>query len=115
MLAKKYKLKRNNDFKRILRQGQPYQENFIKLKILKNDLEITRFGFVIGLKISKKATQRNKIRRQLEGTVQGNLDKINSGFDVVILVSPAIKEKNYQEIEQILIRLFKKDKLLWKF
>jgi len=115
MLPKKYKLKRNNDFKKIFEQGRHYQQDFIRLKILKNNLEISRFCLMVGLKVSKKATQRNKIRRQLEEAVRLNLNKINSGFDAVILVNPEIIEKNYQEIEKTLIDLFKKTKLLWNY
>jgi len=115
MLSKKHKLKRNNDFKKVLKQGRDYQQDFIRLKVLKNNLEISRFGFMAGLKISKKATQRNKIRRQLEEVVRLNLNKIDPGFDLVILVSPEIIEKNYQAIEKTLLGLFKKAKLLWNY
>ncbi len=115
MLPKKYKLKRNNDFKKVFERGRHYQQDFIRIKILKNNLAISRFGFLVGLKVSKKATKRNKIRRQLEETVRLNLNKINSGFDTIISVSPEIIEKNYQEIEKTLIDLFKKIKLLWNY
>lgn len=113
MLPRKYKLKKENDFKKVFKQGKYYQEDFIKIKISENNLKITRFGLLIGLKISKKAVQRNKIKRQIEEIIRLNIEKINSGFDIVILVNQEIIEKNYQEIERKLINLFKKIKLLW--
>lgn len=112
MLPRKYKLKKNNDFKEVFENGKYYQQEFIKLKILKNDLEINRFGLIIGLKISKKAVQRNKIKRQIEEIIRLKLNQIKSGFNIVILVNPEIIEKDYQEIEKTLINLFKKAKIL---
>ena len=112
MLPRKYKLKKDNDFKKVFKNGKYYQQEFIKLKILKNDLTINRFGFVVGLKISKKAVQRNKIKRQLEEIIRLKLNQIKSGFDIIILINPEIIEKNYQEIEKILINLLKKAKIL---
>lgn len=115
MLPRKYKLKKENNFKKVFKQGKYYQEDFIKIRTLKNDLKINRFGFIVGLKISKKSTQRNKIKRRLEEVIRLKLDQIKSGFDIVILVNQEITEKGYQEIEKTLINLFKKAKLLWNY
>jgi len=112
MLPRKYKLKKDNDFKKIFNKGRYYQKDFIKIKLLENDLEINRFGLVIGLKISKKAVQRNKIKRQLEEIIQSELEQIRKGIDIIILVQPEIIEKEYQEIKEVLIRLFKKSKII---
>lgn len=114
MLPKKNKLKRDRDFKRIFEQGKYYEQDFIKLRVLKNDLKISRFGFIVGLKISKKATARNKIRRHLEEVVRLNLNKIKLGFDIIILANPAIIEKDYQTTEKTLIILFKKTGVIHK-
>ena len=112
MLSRKYKLKKDNDFKKVFNKGKYYQKDFIKIKFLKNDLEINRFGLVIGLKISKKAVQRNKIKRQLEEVIQSELEQMKKGIDIVILVQPEIIEKEYQEIKEVLIELFKKSKII---
>ena len=112
MLPRKYKLKKDNDFKKIFKQGRYYQKDFIKLRFLKNNLEISRFALVVGLKISKKASQRNKTKRQLEEIIHLKLNQIKSGFDIVVLVEPEIVEKKYQEIENILIESLKESQLI---
>jgi len=112
MLPREYKLKRDNDFKKIFKQGRYSRSGFIGIKFLKNDLKFNRFAFVIGLKISKKAVLRNKIRRQLEEIVRLSFDQMEIGFDVVILVEKEIINKNYQEIKKEIINLFKKIKLI---
>lgn len=110
MLPRKYKLKRDNDFKKVFKEGRYQQRDFIKIIFLKNNLKVSRFAFMVGLKISKKANQRNKIRRRLEEIVQKRINQIKPGFDLVVMVSPAILEKNYQEIEEVLVGLLERFK-----
>lgn len=114
MLPRKYKLKKDNDFKKVFKGGQYFQKDFIKIRLLKNNLKISRFAFIVGLKISKKAPQRNKIRRQLEELIHLKLNQIKQGFDMVIMVNPEIIEKNYQEIEKTLFFLLNKANIFLK-
>ena len=111
MLPRKYKLKRDKDFQRIFRQGRYFQKDFVKLRFLRNDLKISRFAFVVGLKISKKAVIRNKTRRQMEEIIRLEFSQIKTGFDVVVLVEKEILNKEYQKIERSLIDLLKQAKL----
>jgi len=112
MLPKEYKLKKDNDFKKVFKNGRYKQGDIIKIKFFKNNLTISRFAFLVGLKISKKATKRNNIRRILEESVRLKFKQIKSGFDIVVIVSPDILNKKYQEIEKDLINLFQKSNLL---
>jgi ribonuclease P protein component len=112
MLARKYKLKKDNDFKRVFKEGKYYKKGFIKIRFLENDLKISRFGFIIGLKISKRATQRNKIKRQLEEIIRCQLKQIKSGFDIVFLPQIEILNKNQKEIRENLNDLLKEVELI---
>ena len=113
MLSRKYKLKRDNDFKKVFRQGRYYQKDYIKLKVLANNLSISRFAFIVGLKISKKAVERNRVRRQLEEITRYKLDDIKTGFDIVVMPSSEIIGKDYKKIEKTLISLFQESKTVW--
>lgn len=108
MLPKKYKLKKDKDFRRIFEKGRSYYRDFLGLKRLRNDLGLSRFAFLVGLKISKKAVIRNKIRRQLEETVRLNLAQIKTGYDMIFMVKPEIIDKKYEQIKETLIKLLKK-------
>lgn len=108
MLSKGYKLKKESDFKRVFSEGEYYRFGLVSLKILKNNLQKNRFACAVGLKVSKKATQRNKIKRKIEEIIRINLGGIKQGFDIVVMVNPEIIEKNYDEIKEELISLFKK-------
>ncbi len=112
MLSKINKLKKDNDFKNVFEKGKYSQKEFIKIKFSKNDLGISRFGFMIGLKISKKAVERNKIKRWLQEIIRLNLKEIKTGFDIIIMANPEILGKKHNQVEDNLINLLKESKLI---
>lgn len=111
MLAKRNRLKKQKDFERVFKKGRGTKEDFLYLKVVKNELESSRFGFVVSKKFSKKAVLRNKIRRRLAELVRIKLPKIKKGIDVVIVVMPEFKIKDFWEVEEIVDKLFEKAKI----
>lgn len=61
-----------------------------------------------GVRDSKKATERNRIKRRIREVIGSELGKLKTGFDVIIISLPAIKDAGYQEIEKSIIKHFKK-------
>lgn len=112
MLAKKHRLTKEKDFKRVFEEGKSFVDQFIVLKIAKNNLDISRFGFIISLKIAKKSTTRHKIRRRLSEIIRLKLEKIEPGFDIIILAKPEIINQSYSQIDMVLTKALKKAKLL---
>ena len=112
MLPSAHRLKKKNDFKRAFEQGKGLKEEFLFLKLIKNNLKVTRFGFVVGIKVSKKATVRNKIKRKLREAAKHKLAKMKKGFDVVLVAGKGVENKNSKEVEIIVSRLFKKAKII---
>ncbi|MFW6130438.1 MAG: ribonuclease P protein component [Atribacterota bacterium] len=110
MLPRKNRLKKNNDFRSVFKNGNTVNGELFFLKLKRNNLGINRFGFVIGTQISKKATVRNKIKRRLTEAIKQNLDKVKSGFDIIIIAKPKVIDKNYSEIKQRIDNLFKQIK-----
>ena len=112
MLKKINRLNKEVDFKKNLKKGKYFSSKIITLVITKNSINLSRFGIVVGLKISKKAVIRNKIRRWLSEIVRLNLNKIKTGNDIVILTRPDIVKCQNQEIKKDLISLLNKSKLI---
>ena len=59
-----------------------------------------KFGIVVSKKISKKAVERNRIRRKIYREVGEILPKINKELRVVFLVKKAILEASDEEIKR---------------
>lgn len=116
MLAKQSRLTKEKDFKIIFKRGKSSYAKIFGIKVLANGLNVNRYGIVISASVSKKAVERNKLRRQLSAIIKEFDEKIIHGFDLVIMVVPAALNQKYEfiksELKKILftLNLFKSGK-----
>lgn len=110
MLPKENRLKKKKDIERVFKKGMSFKEDFLILKMVKNNLKKSRFAFIVSQKVSKKATLRNKIKRRLRELVRLKLKKIKGGLDFIFLTTPGIKEKDFWELDKTINKLFQKTK-----
>lgn len=112
MLAKKYCLKRKKDFQEATQKGKKIEGDFLVLKFLRNSLDVTRIGFVVSQKVSKKASSRNKIKRRLRETIKINLPNLKPGYDLIFFTKKGIIEKDFWEIKKVVEQILKEAKLM---
>lgn len=112
MLATRNRLKKKKDFEKVFKEGKGFKEDFLYFKIKKNNLKSSRFGFVVSKKFSKKAVDRNKVKRRLRELIRIKMPKIKKGTDGVIIVMPGLKTTDLHELEGIINRLFQKAKMI---
>lgn len=105
-------LSKKKDFEKVAKQGRSFFTHELGFKILKNNLDYNRYGIVINLKVDKRATVRNKIRRRIREIIRLNDKNFKQGFDIMILTRESVKDLKYKEIEEKLLGLFKKAKLI---
>lgn len=91
MLAKKFRLTEQKDFKRIQEEGKVYQSSSFGVATLeKSDEDVSRFGFIVSTKIAKDAVDRNRFKRAMSEAVRMCSVDIKNGFDVVFLAKTSI-------------------------
>lgn len=114
MLPTKNRLRKKIDIEKVFKNGKSYREKFLILKIIKNNLTESRFGFSISQKISKKAVVRNKIKRLLNAVLQEIIkkEKINKTIDCLLIVIPGWEIKKIEEIKGVIKKIFLKAKIL---
>lgn len=101
MLPSENRLKKWGEYQKVKEKGLFIRRVFFGAFVLKNiKRNPSRFGFVVSTKISGKATERNRIRRQLKEAFRFFLSQINEGLDVVILVKKSILNKSFDEIKR---------------
>ncbi len=110
-MKRHYRLRRNSDFQRVRRIGKFYASPVMVLAFLRNELDHSRFGFVVSKRLGK-AVQRNKIKRRMREATRLRISKIKPGFDLVFVAREPIRQTNYAEIEQTLEYLLRKADLL---
>lgn len=112
MLSIINRLKKEKDFAVVFKGGKRINGDRLFLQIFPNGLKVSRFGFVVGKTISKKATLRNLLKRRLRALVQKCLSSLSSGYDVVMVTRPGLEKKNIVDLEKILIEVFRKSGIL---
>jgi ribonuclease P protein component len=87
MLPREHRLVGEKNFERLKKIGRLYKGKFLGLVVYKRgDFRETKTGFTVSLKVSKKATIRNKIKRQLRDIVFSLIKKIDKGWDLLFLI-----------------------------
>lgn len=118
MLAKENRISRQKDFDLFfgakLKQlkGQNCSSANLILKIIPAQTEKSRVGFVVSNKIDKRATVRNKIKRQLREIVKKEIKNFKTKIDLLLIVKAGIKNKDFSELEKEVLNLFKKARLI---
>ena len=126
MIAKKFRLPRQRFSER---PASRIGSDYFLVKIFKNDLSHNRFGVVISTKADKRSSRRNFWRRTIlnyarqliesedssefiepEGSSEPERPErqISFGKDLLIIVSPRIRELSKSGVEQELGKMFKR-------
>jgi ribonuclease P protein component len=112
MLPALNRLKKTKEIERVFKEGRGLKEDGLLLKVAKNSLGVSRFAFVAGQKASKKAVERNRIKRRLRELIRADISAIKPGFDIVLTALEGSVAKNFQSLERTLVRLLKKTGLI---
>jgi ribonuclease P protein component len=117
-LPQAYRLRRRADFSRVYKSGLRRTSPHLILRALrlpakKSDpaqaieAQPTLIGVSIGLKVSKRAVVRNRIKRQIRAALQQMLPEVADGWHLVVVVKPSAVECDYkqflQELKQLLV------------
>jgi len=108
MLSKQNRLKKKKDFENVSESKQQISGRFLILKFTKNGLDTTRAGFVVSKKISKRAIDRNRIKRRMRSVCKTEIVKLKKGIDVVFFAKKNIINTEFidihRDIKQLLTR-----------
>lgn len=91
-----------------LKDSRNISTPLFNVKASVNNLDISRFGFVISKKIDKKAVGRNMLKRKLSSCIEEIFDRIETGKDFVLYPNMsavnAPREKILEEIIKVLVK-----------
>jgi len=108
MLPKINRLKSDKDFRRVFMGGRTLENRFIRIKFLKNQKNVTRFGFIISTKVLKKANVRNSLKRRLRAMCRSLVKDLKPGFDIVIWPKASSAALNHSDLTDCLADLIVK-------
>jgi len=107
VLKRENRIRSKKKFAEIRNEGRVLYSPLFGFLTCRKDDDLKKFGFIVSKKISKKAVDRNRIRRVLSEIVRNNLEKFENGTRVVFLTKQEILGKKYEEVETEVIKFIK--------
>lgn len=114
MLPAINRITKDKEYEEVFKFGRSSFNAIMGIKALAKEMKVNKYGIIVSTKVSKKATERNKIKRQIREIIQSYLSEIKQGYEVVVITLPNIKEKKYEEIRYSLCKHLTKLGLLKK-
>ena len=102
------RLRRRNDFAAVYRNGRTQSNQLLVLRVLPNDRETTRFGFVVGKTVGG-AIVRNRVKRRLREAARSL--PITPGYDVVIGARKPAAEATFGALRAALTTLAERSRI----
>ncbi|WP_128895603.1 ribonuclease P protein component [Longirhabdus pacifica] len=113
-MEKKYRLAKNEQFKRIYRNGQSMANHqFVVYSKPSKGTEHFRVGVVVSKKIGN-AVVRNRMRRVMKEILRHHKHDIISNVDIIVLARKATLNMNYKQLESSMKHVLRKAGLISK-
>lgn len=112
MFAQKNRLTKKKDIDSVFKSGRYSFAKDLGIKYLKNNLDHPRFAVIVSNQVSKKATERNQIKRRLREIVRLARPQLPQNLDLIVLTRPSVKQLDYAEMQNQLSFCFKKARLI---
>lgn len=111
MLKRPYRLRRKQDFQRVRQEGRSWFHPLVILGAAPNDLPYTRIGVTASRRVGK-AVRRNRAKRLLREAARRRYDRIQPGWDLVLIARPTIVGRTFHQVDQALEQLLHQAGLL---
>lgn len=95
MLPKQRRLS-GREVKSIIKKGEVYNSKNIFVRFVRSSGAFSKFSVVVSKKISNKATDRNKIRRQIYDILR-DFDLVNEQINAVLFVQQKTEFEEYKK------------------
>ncbi len=110
MLKRKHRLAKTKDVKQTFARGRGFFYPYFTLKYAKSGILLPRFTVVVSTKVSKKAVERNRIKRVIREYIRTHLSGFVSG-NYAIIVKPIASKLENKDIVKSLEVLTKEPKI----
>jgi len=111
-LKRALRLRKSKDFQRVRQQGRNTASRLLILTFASNDLATLRIGFVVCKRVSKRAVERNYVKRLLSEAIRPMLADIPAGWDLVISAKAPVIGVKLPDIVDDLRILLRRARLL---
>jgi ribonuclease P protein component len=111
-LNRALRLRKSSEFQRVRQQGRSSTSRLLILTCVPNDLARLRIGFVVSKRISKRAVERNHLKRLLGEAIRPSLPELPTGWDLVLSARNAANTASLAELEKDIVTVLHRARLL---
>jgi ribonuclease P protein component len=111
MLKKQNRLAKTKDIKATIKSGRVFLNPNLNLKFLIKPNQPPRFTVVVGTKVFKNATQRNRMKRVFREEIRKNISQTVSG-DYMVFIKPIAAKKPEKEVLESFKKLLRQERFL---
>lgn len=107
MLPRAERLCQRKDFLWLQQQGRSFRAHLLRLVVAPVSPDRRLAGFIVSKRISKKATERNRIKRRLRAAYRCFYPQVRRGVSLLFIAQAPIRMASYREIMQQMEYLLK--------
>jgi ribonuclease P protein component len=111
-LKRALRLRKSKDFQRVKQQGRTRTSRLLVITFAPNDLATLRVGFVVSQRVSKRAVERNYVKRLLSEAIRPILVTLPTGWDLVISAKTSIIGVKLLDLAEDLRMVLRRARLL---
>ncbi len=104
------RLRKGREFDTAYSKGTVVSGPLLVVRVLPNGLELTRWGFAVGKRLAKRATDRNRLRRRLRELARTL--PVRPGYDVIVTARNGSLEATSPRLELAMSTVLAKAGLL---
>lgn len=97
-------LRKNKDFQNVYRYGKSLANKYLVMYVISNGLDKNRIGISVSKKVGNSVV-RHRLTRLIRESYRLNDQRLNNGYDIVIIARATSKGKNYSEISSAYMHL----------
>ena len=94
-MNKERRLRSSGEFAAVRRDGRSRADGLLVLVSRANNLDVTRFGFIVSKRVGN-AVVRNRVRRRLKEAAR--LSQVECGWDLVFIARQVASSADYREL-----------------
>lgn len=111
---KKYNsLKKNSDFRLVYELKSSLANKYLIMYVRQNDLVYNRLGISVSKKVGNSVV-RHRLTRLVRESYRLNIDEVEVGYDMVVVVRTTAVDKKYADIESAFMHLIKLHQIIKK-
>ena len=90
-------LTKTEQYDSVYKRGGNWANKELVIRVLPNNLEISRFGITVSKRVGK-AVVRNRIKRLIRETIRKI--SLNPGYDIVFIARVPVAEARYSQVKE---------------